>query len=76
MERISFSNFFKSFFDNCRYPKRLRILEEAQIRVDKELDLQKYLSRMRFNLNATMGLLTPNQKMFARQMSRIVINED
>ena len=31
---------------------------------------------MRFNLTATMGLLTPNQKMFAKQLSQIVIDED
>ena len=76
IERIKAPNFFMSFFDKCRQPKRLRILEEAQVRVDKELDLQKYLDRMRFILNAIMGLLTPNQKLFAKHMSKIVINEE
>ena len=76
IERIMASNFFMSFFDKCRQPKRLRILEEAQVLVDKELDLKKYFDRMRFNLSATMGLLTPSQKLFAKQMSRIAINED
>ena len=76
IERIKASNFFMSFFDKFRQPKRLRILEEAQVLVDKELDLKKYFDRMRFNLSATMGLLTPSQKLFAKQMSRIVINED
>ena len=29
IERLKFSNFFKSFLERCRQPKRNRLLEEA-----------------------------------------------
>ena len=44
--------------------------------MDKELDLSKFLKRMRLFQIATFGLLTNKQRVFAEQMSRMVIEED
>ena len=77
IERLKFSNFFASFFERCEQQKKKRLLlKKAQERLDKELDLQKFLSRIRATMIATMGMLTPSQRLIVREMSHIVINED
>ena len=77
IERLKFSNFFASFFERCKQQKQRRfLLEKAQERLDKELDLQKFLSRMRATMLATMGMLTPSQRLLVKEMKNIVINED
>ena len=44
--------------------------------MDKELDLSKFLKRMRLFQIATFGLLSNKQRVFAENMSRMVIEED
>ena len=44
--------------------------------MDKELDLKKFLNRMRLFQIATLGLLTAKQQVFAQKMSHIVVHED
>ena len=44
--------------------------------MDKELDLSKFMKRMRLFQIATFGLLTNKQRVFAEKMSRMVIEED
>ena len=76
IERLKFSNYFKSFWERCKQQKQKRqLLEKAQERLDKELDLQKFLSRIRSTMIATMGILTPSQRLLVREMRHIVINE-
>ena len=77
IERLKFSNLFKSFWERCKQQKQKRLLlEKAQERLDKELDLRKFLKQIRANMLATMGILTPSQRLLVREMSHIVINED
>ena len=77
IERLKFSGFFASFWERCKQQKQKRLLlEKAQERLDKELDLQKFLKQIRATMFATMGMLTPSQRLLAREMSHIVINED
>ena len=76
IERLKFSNLFKSFWERCKQQKHKRLLlKKAQERLDKELDLRKFLKQIRANMLATMGILTPSQRLLVREMSHIVINE-
>ena len=43
--------------------------------MEKELDLEKILHRLRLFVFATAGTLTKDQSLFADRMSRIVIRE-
>ena len=45
-----------------RASKKERRLQAAKVLIDKELDLQKFMQRMRLVLNATLVLLTPEQE--------------
>ena len=38
--------------------------------------MQKFLGRIRVTMLATMGILTPSQRLIVKKMSHIVINED
>ena len=38
--------------------------------------MQKFLKQIRVNMLATMGILTPSQRILVRKMSHLVINED
>ena len=76
IEMLKF-NFFYSFLKSCKQQKQKRLLlKKAQERLDKELDLQKFLSRIRTTMLATMGMLTPSQRILVKKMSHIVIHED
>ena len=44
--------------------------------MDRELDLKRFLHRMRMNVTAILGLLTPNQRHFVRKISHVVMDED
>ena len=77
IEKLKFTNFFASFFERCKQQKQKRLLlEKAQERLDKELDLQKFLKQIRATMLATMGMLTPSQRLLVREMSHIVIHDD
>ena len=53
------------------------MLNKAQYHIDKELDLKKFLDKMRMLLTAMLGFLTPKQRLFVEKMSKhIVINDD
>ena len=53
------------------------MLDKAQYHIDKELDLRKFLDKMRMLLTSILGLLTPKQRLFVEKMSKnIVINDD
>ena len=65
-----------SFIYQCRKPKRLRIIEKAQNCVEKELDLKRFLDKMRFHTTASIVLLTPKQRAFIERMRHIVVPDD
>ena len=50
-------------------------MEKFEIKMEKELDLEKILHRLRLFVFATAGTLTKDQSIFSDRMSRIVIKE-
>ena len=50
-------------------------MEKFQVKIEKELDLEKILHRIRLFAFATLGTLSKDQSIFADKMSRIVIKE-
>ena len=45
--------------ERFKQPKRYKMLDKAKVRIKKELDLVKFVKRMRSVLSGTIGLLTP-----------------
>ena len=55
-----------SFVEYCRVRKRNKhFIQNAQALIDKELDLKRFLDRIRLHMTAITGLLTPKQMIFA-----------
>ena len=61
--------------DRCRAPKERRLLEKSQTMIEKELDLQKIIHRIRLLVFSTMGTLTAQQSIFADKFSQVVVHE-
>lgn len=62
--------------DRCfKKSKKTRILRQFQIKMEKELDLEKVLHRLRLFTFASLGTLSMDQSILADKMSRIVIKE-
>ena len=69
------SSFCKSFYDKCRLPKRYKRFKRAQEKILKELDLLKFIESKRLQMSATVGLLTPKQKLIISEFSQVIIHE-
>ena len=55
-------------------PKRNNKLVKKSLReIDKELDLVRFIRRMRMNMTALMGLLTTNQRIYVQKITRNVV---
>ena len=58
-KKIKRENYLKFLFDrilcNNKYKK---LIDKSQIQIDKELDLHKFIHRIRLLITAVMGLLT------------------
>ena len=50
-------------------------MEKFKIKIEKELDLEKVLHRLRVFVYATLGTLSKDQSIFVDKMSRMVIRE-
>ena len=50
-----------------------KLIEKSLFEVDKELDLVRFIRRMRMNMIALMGLLTANQRIYVQKVTRNVI---
>ena len=48
---------------------------KAKSRIDKELDLRKFILRQRMQATALLGLLNGRQSLFVDKMSQMVIRE-
>ena len=55
--------------------KRHKILKKFQIQLDKELDLEKFIQRLRLLVFTAIGTMTANQSIFADKMSQVVVRE-
>ena len=47
-QRFEPVGFFTSFFQRYKNPERHKLLEKSQVKLEKELDLVKFIMRMRF----------------------------
>lgn len=51
------------------------MMNKAKSRIDKELDLRKFIHRQRLQATAMLGLLNGRQSLFVDKMSQLVIRE-
>ena len=72
---MDIKGFWYRLIQRYRQPKRHKILEKSQLRITKELDLVKFVQRMRTLISGTMGLLTPQQRLFVDEFSQILVYE-
>ena len=56
--------YFMTLKEYCKSRERRKLLEKTSAKIEKELDLQTFLDRMRFFMTAITGLLTPRQMIF------------
>ena len=75
IEKMKSGSWLGSFVSRFREPKRNKLLRKSVTQVDKELDLQKIIHRLRLLLMATLGSLTPEQSVYVDTMSHVVIRE-
>ena len=68
-------NLFYRLMQRCRQPSRYKLLEKSTKRIQKELDLVQFVKRMRLLISGTLGLLKPQQRLFADEFSQINIHE-
>ena len=52
-------SFFKSFIQKFKSPKRHKLFEKAQTKLQRELDLHKFIESKRLLMSAILGLLKP-----------------
>ena len=69
------TGFFQNWLERFRSKKRHKLLHKFQIRLDKELDLEKIIHRLRFLVFTAMGLLTADQNVFVDTMSKMTLHE-
>ena len=67
--------FLRAIIHRFRHPSRHKLLEKSTKRIEKELDLVKFVKRMRSIIGGTLGLLTSKQRLFVDELSKIKIHE-
>lgn len=65
----------RHWFDKCRAPKRHKLLKKSQVLIEKELDLQKIIHRLRLLIFSSIGFLSKEQSVFIDKMSEVVLHE-
>ena len=68
-------SFFHSMLQRFTAPKKHKLVRKFQIQLDKELDLEKMIHRIRLLVFSALGSLTADQSVFADKMSRVVVHE-
>ena len=74
-KRVEVPGFFQNMVNKFKAPKKYKLLRKFQIRLDKELDLEKIIHRVRLLVFTAMGTLTADQSVFVDKMSRMVVRE-
>ena len=63
----------------CRFSKQRqahhKVLDQAQSKLDKEMDLKRFITRQRLQTTAVLALLTGKQSFFIDKMSQMLIRE-
>ena len=67
--------FWPRLIERYKQPKRHKLLQKSENRIKKELDLVKFVKRMRLLISGTMGLLTPQQRLFVDEFSQLLVYE-
>ena len=75
IKKIDEKGFFLSILDKYRAPNKYKLFEKFQIQLDKELDLEKIIRRVRLLVFTAMGTLTTDQSVFVDKMSRMIVRE-
>ena len=74
-KRVKVPSFFQNIVNKFRAPKKYKLLNKFQIQLDKELDLEKIIRRVRLLVFTSMGILTADQSVFVDSMSRMIVRE-
>ena len=67
--------FLRAIINRFRQPSRHKLLKKSTKRIEKELDLVKFVKRMRLLISGTLGLLSPQQRLFVDEFSQINVHE-
>ena len=67
--------FLRAIIHRFRHPSRHKLLEKSTKRIEKELDLVKFVKRIRLLISGTLGLLSPQQRLFVDEFSQINVHE-
>lgn len=73
--RVNPISICRHWVDKYRKPKRHRLLTKSQILIEKELDLQKIIHRLRLLVFSSIGILSKEQRIFIDKMSEVVVHE-
>ena len=68
-------NYLQDLIEKFRAPREQRLLEKSFVRIEKELDLQKILFRLRMLVYNALGTLSSNQSICVDRLSQIVVRE-
>ena len=74
-KRVPEKSYWSSCFISCRDPKSSRIQNKLLRNIDKELDLEKTIYRLRLLAFNAIGSMSKDQSIFVDRISRIVVNE-
>ena len=74
-KKVEEKGFFSSILDKYRAPKKYKLFKKFQIQLDKELDLEKIIRRVRLLVFTAMGTLTADQSVFVDKMSQMIVRE-
>ena len=74
-KRVKVPGFFQSILDKYKAPKKYKLLNKFQTQLEKELDLEKIIRRIRLLVFSAMGILTADQSVFVDTMSRMIVRE-
>ena len=75
VKRVEPLSYFKNVIERFKATKREEIIQKSMSKIDRQLDLVKFMRNMRMQRAALVGYLNTNQKMFVRKLSRIVVHE-
>ena len=76
--KIKLRGWFKIYCNFCcnnRAKQYLELIKRSKSRINKEMDLQKFLYRQRVAMSSLIGLLSRRQALFVDQFSQMVLRE-
>ena len=75
-KKITKQNYLKYLFNRILCKRQYKkLIAKSQTQIEKELDLHKFIHRIRLLVTAAMSLLTTQQSVFVDINSKIVVRE-